>query len=124
MLQGNLPSIKSHLGFWGEVVSLSALKRVSKLTTEKYFLEHVTNYLYSYPAKFNINFIRAPKATFARKDIRLTVDTKEDFELMQELYDNLIKLKSDFSIEEIIVFLDQNRQYLKFMHEQIERNKK
>ena len=123
-LKGNLPAIKSHLGFWGEVVSLSALKRVSLLTNEKFYHEHVTNFIYGYPDEFNVSLLEAPNFVFDRNDIRLTVDTKEDFEMMQDIYINLVKLNSDFSVKEIINFLDQNRHYLKLMHEQIERNKK
>ncbi len=33
-MAGHLPSIKSHLGLWGEVVSLEALKRIKKEPTK------------------------------------------------------------------------------------------
>ena len=38
------PSIKTHFGFWGEFVTLDALKRVIGFTDDLLYREHVTNY--------------------------------------------------------------------------------
>ena len=43
----DLPTIKTHYGFWTEGVMLTALKKIKKLTGEKIYLEHVTNFIYS-----------------------------------------------------------------------------
>ena len=57
-LKDNLPVIKSHQGFWAEIAKLSALEKVLELTSEKIYLEHVTNFLYSNDKIFNIEFIK------------------------------------------------------------------
>ncbi|MBC8488805.1 MAG: hypothetical protein H8D45_22515 [Bacteroidetes bacterium] len=123
-LKGYLPSIKSHMGFWGEIVSLSALRRVHSETNKKIYLEHVTNYIYNHSEKFKVCFRDAPEVVYSREDIRLTVDTKEDFFLMQEIYQRLLKENIAFEVEQIIHFLDQNPRYLLSMKNQIEINKK
>ena len=112
-LSDNLPSIKSHLGFWGEIVTLDTLKKVYKLTNKKIYREHVTNFIYENPLLFDINFIKAPDFIFNRKDIRLTLDTYKDFKIDQEIYRKLIKISSDFKIRDIIDFLDKNNYYFK-----------
>jgi spore coat polysaccharide biosynthesis protein SpsF len=80
-----LPSIKSHIGLWGEVVSLKALRRARDLTAEKLYREHVTNYIYSNPGLFNVHLLPAPAPFFGRNDIRLTLDDPEDYTLILKL---------------------------------------
>ena len=123
-IMGNVPSIKSHLGFWGEVVSLQALKRVTTETNQGFYREHVTNYIYSFPDKFTISFKDAPEIAYNRTDIRLTVDTFEDFILLQEIYNKLSEQDNGFDIERIISLIDHNPQFLERMKKQIELNQK
>ena len=76
----NTPSIKTHFGFWGEFVTLDALKRVASTTDEKPAHEHVTIHIYSHPDEYNCEWIECPDFLQGRNDIRLTVDNTEDFE--------------------------------------------
>lgn len=126
-IEGNLPSIKSHLGLWGEIVRLKSLEKVSVLTNKKIYQEHVTNYIYEHKEAFNVFLQDAPKAIYSRNDIRLTVDTKEDFETSREIYEKLLTLhrESDkIRHEDIVSFLDKNKQYLSLMNQEIKRNSK
>ncbi len=123
-LKGGLPSIKSHLGFWGEVVSLKALEKVAAETTDRVYLEHVTNYIYTHPGMFKIDFENAPDIAFERDRLRFTVDTLRDFDMMKDLYEKLFDQNPGFSIDEVIGFVDDNPGYLKQMARQIDRNKK
>lgn len=123
-LEGGLPSIKSHLGFWGEVVSINALKKVVDLTKEKFFHEHVTNYVYGNPDLFKINLLKAPSIAYKRKEIRLTVDTQEDFSMLQDIYSKLSENYGNHEVEKVIDFLDRNEHYFQLMKRQIIRNKK
>ena len=50
----NKPSILTHYGLWAEYVSINALLKVSKLTQDKFFTEHVTNFLYNNENLFDI----------------------------------------------------------------------
>ncbi len=117
---GNSPSIKTHYGFWGEYVSLNALKRVRSFTKESLFHEHVTNYIYSNPDKFQIKWI-CTNQSLLNKDIRLTVDTKEDFENIKKIYSDI---STNHNIERIIQYLDDNPHYYNSMRIQIDKNSK
>ena len=93
--------ITTHFGFWSEFVSVKALKKVKLLTSDKLFLEHVTNYIYTNEYKFNILKIEAPNYVNKYLDFRLTVDTKNDFNLAQKIYTYLDEEKLDITPENI-----------------------
>ena len=44
----------------------------------------------------------------ARQELRLTVDTQEDYELMTKIYDSLYKDGEIIALEDVIRFLDAN----------------
>jgi spore coat polysaccharide biosynthesis protein SpsF (cytidylyltransferase family) len=123
ILSDNRPAIKTHFGFWAEIASLEALKKIAAVTDEKKYLEHVTNYLYEHPAQFEITFIKAPEIVYNRHDIRLTTDTEEDFCLQQSVYRALVS-EGRTSIEEIVEYLDNNKPVLENMGHQIRLNSK
>lgn len=100
----SLPSIKSHSGFFAEWVSVNALKKIMTLTSDKLYLEHVTNFIYSNPQKFTIQKIEMPEEDFCEK-VRLTIDTKEDFEMSKNFYRILVNQKNNLmqSIKELVL---------------------
>ena len=118
------PTILSHLGFWGEVVSKKALKDAFASTIEKRYLEHVTNYIYTHPEMFRIKLIDAPFELGKREDIRLTVDTEADFELSQNLFLQLDKKNTGFRADQIVRYIDRFPEIKQQMKDQIEFNKK
>lgn len=121
----NTPSIKTHFGFWGEYVSLSALERVERTTpvgTPAH--EHVTIYIYTHPEEYKVGWIDTPAFIQGRNDIRLTVDTKEDFENAQEIYSIVNKSNPDFTLEDVIKCIDSNPKYSEVMRNQINKNSK
>ena len=120
----NIPSIKTHFGFWTEYVTLAALKKVNTLTKEKLYHEHVTNYIYENPEKFQIYFLSPNMNVIGRTDIRMTLDTIVDFQVLSELYGILSEKYVDFGIDEIISFLDNNSQYSTIMNVQMKNNVK
>lgn len=124
---GGRPVIKSHIGLFVELVKLSALKKVIDYTDEKLYLEHVTNFIYANPDKFKVKFIDVPGFLTEKTNIRLTVDTKEDFLLAKELYDKFIEtghIEKDIDIEELIGFISENEKYLNIMKNEIIKNEK
>jgi spore coat polysaccharide biosynthesis protein SpsF (cytidylyltransferase family) len=123
ILSDNRPSIKTHFGLWAEIASLKALKKVAAVTNEKKYLEHLTMYIYEHPGEFDITFIKAPEVVFNRYDIRLTIDTEEDFYLQQSVYKALVS-EGRTSIEEIVEYLDDNKPILEKMAYQIYLNSK
>lgn len=82
----DIPAMKSHLGVFAEWVSLDALKKAQSMTTDKLYTEHVTNFIYGNPDRFTVRWIKAPPEIYNRNDVRFTIDTIEDFNLMQRLY--------------------------------------
>lgn len=123
-IAGDRPSILTHSGFWGEVVTLAALKRAHQETAETIYREHVTNYIHQHPDKFRVKLVNAPDALFYREDIRLTVDTHDDFVMMQEIYLRLIENGIQVQPDRIVEWIDRHPDYLTRMKAQIEKNKK
>lgn len=123
-LFGEKPSISTHSGFWGELVQLEVLERVTQHTTEKKYREHVTNFIYTHPDLFQIKLIEAPNAMFKRDDIRLTVDTMEDWKMVLEIYSKLQESGLPVSIPNILNLVDNNPDFLMKMKTQIALNSK
>lgn len=118
--EDGLPTIKSHLGLYSEAVATSALQKVSTLTSSAFYREHVTNYIYDHSGQFSLKLKILPEYMQNTQDIRLTLDTLEDFELYQEIYPKL-EYKST---EDIVNVLRSNWSIQKRMAEQIKRHKK
>jgi len=119
-----IPSIKTHFGFWTEFVTFQALEKVDSFTSLPLYHEHVTNFIYENPNLFNVHFLEPNKKIFGRKDIRMTLDTEQDFNLLSEIYYKLSNENCDFGIDEILDFLDNNSDYKKQMINQINNNVK
>lgn len=123
-LEGGKPSILTHFGFWAEAVNLSALEKAASLTDEKLYHEHVTNFIYGNPDLFNVEFIKADDLVYHRKDIRMTLDTGEDFLIQKKIYSTLIKENPNFGIREIVYYLDRHPEMLEVMKSEIQKNQK
>lgn len=118
------PSIKTHYGFWTEYTNIQTLKKVKSLTDEKLFHEHVTNYIYSHPDFFNIKWINGPDCLAGHKNIRLTIDTEEDFINAQIIYKELCSIDPYPTIDKIVTYLDCHQEYYLSMKKQITINSK
>lgn len=119
------PSIKTHYGFWAEYVSLDTLSRISSLTSEQLYHEHVTNYVYTHPEMFKIKWLEVPAFVKQHKNVRLTIDTKEDFENAAHIYDALYSQLGCYpTMEEVLMYLDNHAEYYKSMESQIIKNSK
>ena len=123
-MDGNLPSIKTHIGLWGEAVRLSALEKATASTPEMLYREHVTNFVYGHPGLFTIKLLPAPYGLGKRTDLRFTLDTREDLELHREIYKKLASTDSINNIEYLVKMVDENPRYRKVMQKQIILNSK
>ena len=103
-----LPSIKTHFGFWGEFVTLNALKKVAATTDDSQAHEHVTIHIYTHPEDYRCEWIECPDFIQGRDDIRLTVDTQEDFDNAQQVYADLMAEHPNFELKEIVSYLDEH----------------
>ncbi len=123
-LAGNKPSILTHFGFWTEAVRLDALEKAQQQTDEKLYHEHVTNFIYGNPEIFNVQFLKADPLVFSRTDIRMTLDTPQDFEIQKQIFATLSKEKPNFAIPEIVDWLKLNPVILETMKAEIRKNQK
>lgn len=119
------PSILTHFGFWGEFVTLNALKRVAATTPEgSPAHEHVTFHVYKHPEEYKCEWIQCPEFLQGRDDIRLTIDTPKDLVNAQQVYAKLKEKNEDFTLQEIIEYLDANPDIKGSMMSNISKNKK
>lgn len=117
------PTIKSHLGLYAELVTTEALRRAAAATRQQLYIEHVTIYLYTHPDEFRCHYLQLPEALRDRLDIRLTLDTKEDFDILRRLYRQFDE-SSDKSVESLIGLIDANPEYGRIMKQNIKQNEK
>ena len=118
-----VPVIRTQYGFWTEAVTLIALKRIKKQTNSSNFLEHVTNYIYDHPESFNIKFLEIQSFFEQKTKIRMTLDTHEDYLLLQEIYKEYIELQ-ERTLRSLVELVSKNRIWLEKMNLQMIKNKK
>ena len=119
------PSILTHFGFWGEFVRLSALKRVAETTDVGTMAhEHVTYYIYNHPDMYKCEWIVCPEFLQERDDIRLTIDTREDLVNAMKVYSDLKAQDENFTLHEVVSYLDSHEEIKQSMISNILQNKK
>ncbi|SHH83247.1 cytidylyltransferase domain-containing protein [Clostridium grantii] len=100
-----------------EVFSFKMLEEAFNCANEKYQREHVTPYIYE-----NRNEIYYYKNKDNFSNYRLTLDTKEDFELITNIYENLYKGEHDFYLDEIVQLFNEKPELTK-INEHVEQKK-
>lgn len=88
-----------------EVFSLEALGVAFHEAVDPPEREHVTPFLYHRPERFRLFGVTAEED---RSDLRLTVDTPEDFELVRRIYETLYPEQPNFSFEDVLALLDKH----------------
>lgn len=121
----NKPSILTHFGFWGEFVTLEALKKVASTTPEgSSAREHVTYHVYMNPVDYKCEWIQCPNFLQGRNDIRLTIDTLEDLINAQSVYADLKNINTDFTLQDVVDYLEAHQDIKESMMSNISKNKK
>lgn len=121
------PVIKTHWGLFAEVVKTTALRKVQEQTAEPLYHEHVTNFIYQHPQHFRVRLMDLPAAFSGRENYRFTLDTPEDFQLLQSLYLTLKTSSGNgpYTAAQLFAELDrQGNETVRIMREQIARNAK
>lgn len=119
------PSILTHFGFWGEYVTLAALKRVyetTELGTPAH--EHVTFHVYKHPEEYKCEWIAGPAFLEGRDDIRLTIDTPDDLQNALKVYSDLKAKDENFTLQDVVEYLDTHEEIKQSMLKNINQNKK
>jgi len=100
-----------------EVFNFNTLEKVYKNATKDYEKEHVTPYINRNPQKFKINIVKAPKELYA-PDIRITLDTEEDYALLCAVYDYLYPKNKYFNAYDIVCLFNE-KPWLKLINKKI-----
>lgn len=100
-----------------EIFSLKALENAHSNAKEKYQREHVTPYIYENSEKI---YYYKNEEDYSKH--RWTLDTKEDFELINIIYNNLYNGDHEFYFHDILNFINNNLELIK-INENIEQKK-
>lgn len=117
------PVIKCHFGLFAERTKISSLKKITTFTTDDYYNEHVTNFLYEHPELFKCRFLEIADEINFLNGIRLTVDTIADFNNAQFIFKRF-KDPTSFTVEEIRKIVDENPALKVSMNREIQYNSK
>ncbi|MBI2030702.1 glycosyltransferase family protein [Candidatus Kaiserbacteria bacterium] len=81
-----------------------ALQQCAAQDTDPAYREHAGYSIRSQHDKFNVVTWRAEEDLF-RPELRLTLDTPEDFQMISAIYDALYPANPDFSADDVVTFL-------------------
>ena len=121
-LPDQTPVIKTHWGLFAEFTRLDTLLRIKEETDEPVYHEHVTNYIYTHPDKFSIKYLPLPEEIRHKKNFRLTLDTKDDFDILKKIYAQWIN--TDKSLKSLVNIVESDKDILNAMLKQIRQNEK
>jgi len=82
------PAASTSLGLFGEWCRPEALRVARQRAVATSDREHVTRYLYSHPDDFELRLLPAPSG-LDRDDLRLTIESEEDWEHAQVIFEAL-----------------------------------
>lgn len=99
----------------GEGIKFKILKQLHENLSDPLEREHVTRYIIQNPNLYDVRNILAP-AELVRPHWRLTVDYKEDFDLMKEIFSRIYKPNSFIKYESLVELLDKNPHLLQINH--------
>lgn len=108
-------------GFEVEVFRTATLSEIERITQDPADREHVSLYIYEHPQTYRLSNIEAP--LFLRHpEYRLTLDTQEDYMLIQMIYKALYAEKRDFTLYDIMRYL-QNHPELAAINQNVHQKK-
>lgn len=88
-----------------EVFSAAALYQAEAQACQPAEREHVTPYLYWHPQRFALRSVRCAQDLSAH---RWTVDTPEDYQLVQLIFETLYPRQPDFALADVLALLAQH----------------
>ena len=108
------------LGVNAEVISLYTLKKAHQLAMDTNLTEYMTSYL-KRPDIFKIHTTKNYDEFFnGRALIRLTVDFDKDLHVMNKIYGHLYNDNPNFTIREVLEYLDSNPEVLDINNNMLE----
>jgi spore coat polysaccharide biosynthesis protein SpsF len=94
-----------------QVFATVLLAEVASLTQDSADREHVSLYIYEHPERYKLHNV---ESDLAEKywDVRLTLDTPEDYELIAAIYDELYPKNPAFTLKDVLHLLDRRPELL------------
>ncbi len=93
-------------GFDVQVFSRSTLEEVNSLTQDSVDQENVSLYIYNHPERYKLGNLAA-SGKMRRPELRVTLDTKEDYQLLTTIFEKLLPHNFDFSAEDVVDLFDR-----------------
>lgn len=118
--QHGTPVIRTHFGVFAELIRTNTFLSIDSATLSAGEREHVTPVFYQHGADYALHWLEVP-AFLRNETFRLTVDTKEDLDLIADLTE---MFDADADVSEIAAYCADHTGYAKRMKRQIERNRK
>lgn len=89
-----------------QVFPTTALEEVARLTQDPVDHEHVSLYMYEHPERFRLRNLESglPERYW---NLRVTVDTPQDFALITAIYEELYLSHPDFRLSDVLALLDR-----------------
>lgn len=94
-----------------EVFATDLLAEVAELTRDPADREHVSLYIYEHPDRYRLLPVTAPPE-HRWPELRLTLDTEEDYALLRALFDALHPKDPRFGLGSVIDYLDLHPELL------------
>ncbi len=95
------------LGTGVEVISLNALNKMEADAADAFEREHITTHIYRNLDRFKVIEKKCSKEYYL-PDIKISIDTKEDYELIRKIYEDIYDFKP-IEIKKLISWLKRNR---------------
>lgn len=86
-----------------EIFNFNILEEAHKMAKTSYDREHVTPYIYRNPNRYRLERVKAPPELSA-PEIRITLDTEEDYALLRLVFDSLYPEDEYFTAYDIVNF--------------------
>jgi spore coat polysaccharide biosynthesis protein SpsF len=89
-----------------QVFPLAVLKQVATLTSDPVDHEHVSYYIYQHPERFRLRNVESglPAGVV---ELRLTLDTADDFTLIRAVYGELYPSRPDFTLSDVLALFER-----------------
>ncbi|MDX9712879.1 MAG: glycosyltransferase family protein [Ignavibacteriaceae bacterium] len=96
-----------------EIMSFNALEKAWNNAEREFEREHTTPFIWENPDKFRIGNVLWETGLDYSMTYRFTIDYPEDYEFIKKVYDELYPKKPDFSLEDILNLLNENKEIKK-----------
>ena len=100
-MSSNYPTRSFPVGCDCEIMTFAALSKAEREATAAYDREHVTPYFYTNPDRFRLSGLAN---STNQSDVRLTLDTREDYTLLSAIYERFYRSGSIVALADAVAF--------------------